>query len=1074
MTEYAELITTSNFTFLRGGSHPREFINAAEELGYAAVGLADHNTLAGIVRGHTAAKDRNINYHPGCRLDLSYKPAIKNKTDPEDTDRISIVVYPTNSASYANLCRLLTLGKRRASTGECLLSVSDYMKHHAGLAAILLHPCHSNHTLKYSNASDVNFMEFCSDIKEKSQDPALLSIALIRNYESRSRLDESVIQLSKYVGIPLLASNNAFYHTPLRRPLQDVLTCIRNKCSIEQAGFHLFQNAERYLKPVTELRHLFRDIPLSMKRTLEVSEMLKGFSLDQLKYEYPDITYPDEKTPLEHLRGLALEGAEKRYPKGVPEKVSTLLNDELKLIHELGYEKYFLTCHDIVLFARGRGILCQGRGAAANSAVCYCLEITAVDPEQIDLLFARFVSKERNEPPDIDIDFEHERREEVIQYIYTKYGREHAALTAEVVTYRKRSAVREVGKAMGLSLEIVDRLAKSIHHWTGAEITAEDLIEIGLDPEDVSIQNTLRLTNELKSFPRHLSQHVGGFIVSKSRLSETVPILNARMDARTIIEWDKDDIEALGILKIDILALGMLSCIRKALEYINKRRIHGDEPIVELHTIPSEDSQVYDMICAADTIGVFQIESRAQMSMLPRLRPRCFYDLVIEVALVRPGPIQGNMVHPYLKRRNGLEKAYYPDKRVEGILGKTLGVPIFQEQAMRLAIVLANFSPGEAEALRRAMSAWKHNKEIIATFKARIVKGMMANGYSNEFAETCMNQIKGFSEYGFPESHAASFAQLVYASAWIKKYYPAEFATALLNSQPMGFYSASQILNDAKSHGVKVNPVDINNSLWDCRLIKEEDTDSYSLQAGLRLVKGLQKNQARIITDAIGSYGKFTSISDLWGRTRKNGLGKGSLRLLARADAFTSLACNRREAAWQIHALPDEVYPLYKLTQTKPRAATLPQMSAQQEMFEDYSAMGFSLKNHPMGFLREKLSKLMVKPSSVLREEHSRLGNKRVRVAGLAIVRQRPGTAKGVVFITLEDEAGIVNLIIKPKVFEKYHQIILSSSCIIAEGIYQKTASADVVYIDAYKIRSLDDQIREMKKSKLPSKSYSY
>jgi len=1072
MTHYAELITTSNFTFLKGGSHPFELLERAEELGYSAIGLADHNTLAGIVRGHTAAKRKNIAYHPGCRLQLSYIPAISNKTDPEEAF-ISIIVYPTNAQGYANLCRLLTLGKRRASTGECKLSVADYLEHHEGLASILLHPCYSDHSLQYSNASDINFMDICSNIKDNCKNPDILSIAFIRNYENRSRMDEAVIQVAKHLRIPLIASNNVFYHTPLRRPLQDVLTCIRNKCSIEQAGFKLFQNAERHLKSIPEIIHLFRDVPLSIQRTIEVSEMLKGFSLDHLKYEYPDTTYPTEKGPLEHLRQLAFAGAKKRYPAGIPDKVTKLLNDELRLIHELGYEKYFLTCHDIVLFARGRGILCQGRGAAANSAVCYCLEITAVDPEKIDLLFARFVSKERNEPPDIDIDFEHERREEVIQYIYQKYGREHAALTAEVVTYRKRSAVREVGKAMGLSLEIVDRLAKSVHHWTGAEITAEDLKEIGLDPEDVSIQNTLRLTNELKSFPRHLSQHVGGFIVSKSPLSETVPILNARMDARTIIEWDKDDIEALGILKIDVLALGMLSCIRKALEYINKRRIRQDKSVIELHTIPAEDMQVYDMICAADTIGVFQIESRAQMSMLPRLRPRCFYDLVIEVALVRPGPIQGNMVHPYLKRRNGLEKAYYPDKRVEGILGKTLGVPIFQEQAMRLAIVLANFSPGEAEALRRAMSAWKHNKEVIATFKARIIKGMTENGYSAEFAETCMNQIKGFSEYGFPESHAASFAQLVYASAWIKKHYPSEFATALLNSQPMGFYSPSQIISDAKNHGAKVNQIDINESLWDCTLIKKDEV--YYLQTGMRLVKGLQKKQARIISDAVNSFGKFTSIADLWNRGRGNGLTKGSLRLLARADAFRSLGLNRREAAWQIHALPDDIYPLDRLTHERNFHATaLPQMSAQQEMFEDYSTTGFSLKNHPIGFLREGLTRLGTKTASILRAEHSVLGNKRVLVAGLAIVRQRPGTAKGVVFITLEDETGIVNLIIKPHIFEKYHQVILSSSCILAEGIYQKTASADVVYVAAYKIKSLDDQVRELRKGALPSRSYSY
>lgn len=1072
--DFSEMQSLSNFSLLHGASHPEELIFHAKELGYRALAISDYNSLAGIVRAHETADNLNFTFCIACRLQISYTPHLKSNTEEECF--LDIIVYPTNRKSYGNLCRLLTIGKRRCETNTCKLSLPDFIQYQDDLVFTIVPPANI-----VNNTQSLNFIEACKVILNKDSAKQFGSISLCQTYNYKSYFyTRAVVESAEYLGLPLLATNDVRFHSPERRPLADVLTCIKHTCTVQQAGFLLSQNAERYLKSKKEIAHLFREFPQAIRRSVEISEMAKAFKLNELRYEYPHEILPSGLDALEYLSNLTWQGAKEHYPEGIPDKVKNLIEAELSLIHDLEYEKYFLTCYDIVKFAREREILCQGRGAAANSAVCFCLGITAVDPSKIDLLFARFISKERNEPPDIDIDFEHERREEVIQYIYQKYGRDRAGLTCEVVTYRHRSAIRDVGKALGISLDIVDKLAKSIHNWTSCKVSEEELREIGLNPLDMTIQNAFHLSKELLGFPRHLSQHVGGFIISEQPLCETVPILNAPMPDRTIIEWNKDDIDILGMLKIDVLGLGMLSCIRKGLELVNQRRKENEEDILALHSIPAEDPLVYDMICKADTIGVFQIESRAQMSMLPRLRPRCFYDLVIEVAIVRPGPIQGNMVHPYLKRRMGLEEPVYADQRVKDVLGKTLGVPLFQEQAMRLAIVLANFSPGEAERLRRAMAAWRRNKELIDSFKERIVQGMLANGYNLEFAETCISQMKGFSEYGFPESHAASFAVLVYASAWIKKYYPAEFTAALINSQPMGFYAPSQLIRDAEAHGVKILPIDVNKSLWDCTIEKIESQsgeEDFAIRLGMRLIKSLAKAQAEIINTAVKEHGEFFTISNLWLKAKTISSGairRQTLEFLARADAFESMKLSRREALWEIRALVEKPASLDKIISLpQGQIPNLPKLSIQQSMFEDYSTTGLSLKAHPLQFIREELNKKGVQCASTLRTKVLRKNSQiLVSTAGIAIVRQRPGTAKGVVFITLEDETGITNLIIKPNIFEKYQKTIIMASCILAKGTLDRVG--EVVYVSTTSMESLDSLILNTRRSPLPTKSYSY
>ena len=1080
---YSELQTISNFSFLRGASHPQELVWRAAELGYKAIALTDYNTLSSVVRAHASARESGITCLVGCRIEIEFQSSLCSVSSASVSDRssqylrASLLLYPTSRASYGSLCRLLTMGKSRVSKNDFLFSLSEFLPYQKYFVTVVVPPYFKGRLHLESNRhneQNVAFYELCSSLRENVSDPALLSIAITQSYGPlNQQYVVSALQTARSLGISIVATNDVHYHVPERRPLQDVLSCIREKCTIDQAGLRLFANGERYLKPPHEMVRLFREIPSAISRTQEIVEIGSQFSLSQLTYNYPREIYPFEKTPLEYLTECTYLGALERYPHGIPAHVNKLLEEELVLIHELEYEKYFLTCYDIVKFARSRDILCQGRGAAANSAVCYCLGITSVDPTKIDLLFARFVSKERREPPDIDIDFEHERREEVIQYIYTKYGRDRAAIASEVVTYRPRSAIREVGKVLGLSLEIVDQLAKSVHRWTECKITADTLRDLGLNPFDATVQNALVLSSEIVGFPRHLSQHVGGFIISEEPLCEIVPIINAGMENRTIIEWDKNDIEELGMLKIDILALGMLTCIRKALDLVNEERTKHQSGIpLQFHTIPSEAPEVYDMLCAADSLGVFQVESRAQMSMLPRLKPRTFYDLVIEVALVRPGPIQGNMVHPYLRRRSGLERAYYPDERVKEILGKTLGVPIFQEQAMKLVIMLANFSPGEAERLRRAIGAWKSNKKALDAFTEKITLGMLSNGYSREFAETCINQIKGFSEYGFPESHAASFALIVYASAWLKHHYPAQFACALLNSQPMGFYAPSQIVRDAQKHGVIVREIDVNRSSWSCSI--EYDQHSYKsiLRLGMRLISGLRENDALQITESIQQHGEAETVSDLWNRS--GDIPKRSLKKLAQADAFTSIEAPRRTATWDIQELPSSVAPLdsFLSKRAQETVATLPEAGLQGDMFADYAVTGLSLRAHPIQFARESLTLRTVKTAEALSSKYGLKPGTPVAVAGLAIIKQRPGTAKGVVFITIEDETSTVNLIIRPDLFERFHKIIIGSAALLARGLLERIG--DVVYIDVRVIEGIDDLISSAKARKYPIRSYSY
>jgi error-prone DNA polymerase len=1476
--QYADVYVTSNYSFLRGASHPDELIEQAALLGHSAIAITDRNSLAGIVRAHVAAKELGVPLVVGCHLVMETNRHEGTKARrhegtefPQHTSShslpsclsggafvpLNILVYPTDIASYGRLCRLLTIGKRRTEKGQCDLSLHDLIEHSEGLLAVAVPP----------PVLDQSFIEVLEGLRRTFDDDRL-SLAASHLYGENDRgCLQQLASLSQHVRVPMVATNDVHYHVPERRPLQDVLTCIHHGCTISQAGFRLFANAERCLKSPEEMARLFAAYPEAIERTLEIAQRSRGFNLDQLRYQYPDEICPTGRTPIEYLADLTWRGAMERYGsnrhegtearrhegteqplKGhevpshsvpsslracVPSKVLDQITHELKLIDELNYAPYFLTVYDLVIYARSQGILCQGRGAAANSAVCYCLGITSVDPDRIDVLFERFISKERNEPPDIDIDFEHERREEVIQYIYRKYGRDRAALTAEVITYRGRSAVRDVGKAMGLSLDCVDLLAKDIDWWSDRVNQDERLRAMGLDPNEPTIQRVMALSQEILGFPRHLSQHVGGFVITRGPLCEIVPVENAAMDNRTVIEWDKDDIDAMGMLKMDVLGLGMLTCIGKAFGFINRRhegtearrhegvenengrafsqenhnvrdqdlsrphrmaeehdshanalsgvssyashgtiridhadaacsdidsfqhrrglcaaehgrlhqtspdcarltggtfhavrtgdqsghaqtesaspesarrngsrasrthpqsgkqaqeialrrhegteaRRHGeDEQFIErqeapshfvpsclrasvpsrlplqLHTVPPEDPAVYDMICAADTIGVFQIESRAQMTMLPRLKPRCFYDLVIEVAIVRPGPIQGDMVHPYLRRRNGEEPVTYPKEEVRRVLGKTLGVPLFQEQAMSLAIVAAGFSAGEADQLRRAMAAWKRTGDKFLRFEDKFINGMLSRGYERDFAQRCFNQLKGFSEYGFPESHAASFALLVYVSAWLKKHHPAAFAAALINSQPMGFYAPAQIVRDAQEHGVEVRPVDVNWSAWDCTLenkrhegtearrhegmenengrtssqenhnvrdqdlsrphrMAEEhgshsdalsgvspyadhgtiradhadaprsDLDSFQhrrglrtakhgrlhqvsadcsrliggvvhpiragdrsshdrgestgtqsargnrsrasrthpqpgeqaqevifnerhegaearrhegieapweqctapshsvpsclcasvpsparasvppyLRLGLRLIKGLQQTHADAIAAARRIHGPFNSIDAL---RRASGVPVSALRRLAKADAFGSMGLDRQSALWHVQALRDEPLPMFsdRIPPSRPNH-DLPPVSPPRKVIHDYDSIGLSLKAHPLSFLREMLNQRRVTPARELSDEQHWAHGTRISVAGVVLVRQRPATAAGLIFMTIEDETGIANLIVRPNIYERYRQAARHGVGIVAHGMVERQGA--VVHVLVRRLESMDDQLRDL------------
>ena len=1101
MGGYAELAVTSNFTFLTGASHPEELVRCAHALGHTAAAIADTNTLAGIVRAHGAAKEVGVPLAVGCRVVVRRDGEMERRRDEVGelpgspgglTPSLSVLAFPTTRPAYANLCRLLTRGKRRAPKGECYLSLDDLCEFGEGLLAVVMPP----------GEIGSGFVESLARVRGEFGDRASLAGTCSYGPDDARRLRE-LADLAAAARVPLVAVNDARYHTPQRRLLQDVVTCIRHGCTIEEAGFRLAANAERHLKPPDEMARLFGAYPGAVERSVEIAARASAFSLDELRYEYPSETCPAGMSAGEYLADRTWAGGAKRYPGGVPGKVAEQIRYELALIAELRYEAYFLTCYDIVEFARSRGIFCQGRGGAANSAVCYCLGITEVDPAVFSLLFERFVSRERGEPPDIDIDFEHERREEVIQYLYEKYGRDRAALTAEVISYRGRSAVREVGKAMGLSLDCVDAMAKNISGW-GEAMSDERVREMGFDPTDKTIRQVIELTSELRGFPRHLSQHVGGFVITQRPLDELVPIENAAMEDRTVIEWDKDDIDAMGMLKVDCLGLGMLTCIGKVL-----RMVYPEEPEpyprhVELARDLC-DPEVYEMVCHADTIGVFQIESRAQMSMLPRLKPRHFYDLVIEVAIVRPGPIQGNMVHPYLRRRNGEDPVTYPNAAIEAVLSRTLGVPLFQEQAMRLAIVAAGFTPDEADKLRRAMAAWKRKGDAIFRFGEKLIDGMLANGYPREFAERCFEQIKGFSEYGFPESHAASFAILVYVSAWLKRYKPAAFAAALINSQPMGFYRPAQIIGDAREHGVEVLPVDVNRGGWDCvlerdggtgarrhegaearrhggaetgaqaRVGREGETERRrdgvgemgevrevwgsggpAIRLGMRLVKGLRRDDADRIAAAVAERGAFATVEALW---RASGVSAAALKKLAQADAFGSMGLDRQAALWQIRPLRDDRLPLFEQTDGTDETGLdlLPRVKPGRRVLQDYESTGLSLKAHPVSFVRRGLAELGAITTAELRSEAACPTGRRVQVAGLVLVRQRPGTASGVVFITLEDETGIANLILWPKTFERFRRVARLSRVLLASGRVER--QGEVVHVHVERLESLDGEV---------------
>jgi error-prone DNA polymerase len=1180
MTAFAELAVTTNFSFLRGGSHPEELIRQAQALGLAGMAITDRNTLAGIVRGHVMAKALGTRYAVGCRL------AFRDGTP-------DILAWPADRDAYGRLCRLLTEGNRRAPKGECHLDRADLLAWGQGIVIGVMP----------GQRPDAGLAATLGALKDAFPGAVRLMASRVHGSGDARRLI-LLDRTARRYGVPLLATNDVLYHTPERRPLQDVVTCIREHVTLATAGRRLAANAERHLKDTAEMGRLFRDYPEAVAESRAVLERL-SFSLDQLRYIYPDEPTGDAASPEEALERLTGEGARLRYPDGVPEKVRNALAHELAFIRQRDYAAYFLTVHDIVRFARDKAILCQGRGSAANSAVCFCLGITEVNPETTELLFERFMSPERNEPPDIDVDFEHERREEVMQYIFQKYSRERAGIAATVITYRTRSAVREVGKVFGLSEDAIGALASTTWGWSSEGVREADARRAGLDPKERTLARVLALSQELIGFPRHLSQHVGGFVITRDRLDESVPVMNAAMENRTNIEWDKDDLDAVGMMKVDVLALGMLSCIRRAFDFMRKH--YGHAPT--LATIGNDDPAVYAMLQRADSLGVFQVESRAQMSMLPRLKPMEFYDLVIEVAIVRPGPIQGDMVHPYLLRREGKEKVRYPSPspehgpadELERVLGRTLGVPLFQEQAMKIAMVAAKFTAAEADKLRRAMATFKRSGTI-GNFHRMMVDGMVRRGYDREFAERCFHQIEGFGEYGFPESHAASFALLVYASAWLKCHYPDVFCAALINSQPMGFYAPAQIVRDTREHGIDLRAVDVNLSDWDCTLegddppaqsggrgpppksgipdlgdydrrtrqqpssvavanaadasedpvqalppvaspigrglralatpdlirgslgakgeglwrdprkargrdlttlhnpspfrpkrlgppaqgrgpcdakaesllppgevasfsdsrhslhpnhagMRDAIRSTHAVRLGLRQIKGFSEDDAELVVKARGKG--YDSVRDLWLRS---GLTRSAIERLADADAFRSLGLDRRDALWAARELGGggtrDRLPLFDTPEhanirREPDFA-LPPMPIGEHVVNDYRYLSLSLKAHPASFLRDRLAVRKITANQDLRAVAD---GRRVSVAGLVLIRQRPGTAKGVIFMTIEDETGIANAIVWPKIFERFRPVVLGARFVAITGKLQ--SASGVIHVVADRLEDL-------------------
>jgi error-prone DNA polymerase len=1026
--KYTELQVTSNFSFLRGGSHPEELVEQAALLGCKAVAIADHNTLAGIVRAHVAVKKSGIRLIIGCHLEL--------------LDGSPLLAYPTNKDAYARLSGLLSMGNLRAEKGQCHLYKANVFEHSEGIRFIAIAPLSLNEAFDFDETFKSTLAEYRRHLGKS------LYLGMSRSYQANdNKRMHRLWQLSATLGIPLVATNDVHYHIPERRQLQDVLTCIREKCTIQTAGFRLYQNAERYLKPLDEMQRLFRQYPEAIEATQEIAEACQ-FSLDSLQYVYPEEITSEGRTPQQELEMLTWQGAKEKFSEEDLEKVAETIRYELEFMERKNYAAYFLTVYDFVRFARNCDILCQGRGSAANSVVCYCLGITSVDPSKFKVLFARFMSDARNEPPDIDVDFEHERREEVMQYIYNKYGRDRAAIVATVTQVHWKGAIRDVAKAMGLSADAVDKLAATIWEFRD-ELDGNRITSEGFNLADPHLVKTIQLTQQYVGFPRQLGQHTGGFIITQDRLSDLCPILNARMQDRTNIEWNKDDIEALGFLKVDVLALGMLTCIRKAFD-LAKQHYGLDLTLAGINK--KDDPAVYEMIQHADTLGVFQIESRAQMSMLPRLKPKCFYDLVIEVAIVRPGPIQGDMVHPYLRRRDGKDPVEFPSEELREILGRTLGVPLFQEQAMEIAIVAAGFTPAEADGLRRSMATFKA-KGKVSDWERKLVDGMVKKGYQEDFAKRVFRQLEGFGAYGFPESHAASFALLVYVSSWIKCYYPDVFAAALLNSMPMGFYQPAQIVIDARNHGVEMRPVDINLSYWDNTL--EEKSGKYcAVRLGFRHVKGLSAEDMQSLLDARQKPFQYVhSLLDA-------GISIAALEKLADADAFRSIGLDRRQALWEVSALSDSPIGMFEgqpSESVNEPQLTLPFLSDAAHVVEDYATTGLSLKAHPVSFVRPQLISLYVTPTGNL----SKMKNgDAIKVAGLITVRQRPGTAKGVLFVTIEDETGFANLVVWEKVFEKHRREIVQARLLMVEGKLQ--IEGEVIHVIANRCFNLSSLLRSM------------
>ena len=1060
---YAEMSACSNFSFLRGASHPEEMVARAVELGLEGLGLADRNCVAGVVRAHVFLRENKdkaagFRFAPGARLVFS-------DATPD------VLAYPETRIGWARLTRLLTTGNLRAEKGQCVLKIEDLLAHAQDIR-IIVTPQASERTL-----TKAALREATRVLVEAFRGRAWISVTPSFDEDMRAALAARA-KLARDLRAPLIAVNEAQYHVPERRQLADVLACIREGATLESADSRVLSaHAERHLKSAQEMTRLLCDLPDAVDETLRFLRGL-SFSLDELRHHYPDELRQDFDTPQAALAAFAREGARGRYPEGVPEKVRKSLVHELALVEQLGYAPYFLTVHDLVRFARSRGILCQGRGSAANSALCFCLGITEVDPAFNDLLFERFISPERREPPDIDVDFEHERREEVIQYLYDRYGRDHAGLAATVISYRGRSSTREVGKVFGLSQDLLDALSGTIWGWSNKGPQDQALRELGLDPNEPNLAQALKMAADLRGFPRHLSQHVGGFVITHDRLDEVVPVSNAAMEGRTVIEWDKDDLDALGLLKIDVLALGMLSALRRGFDLIETA--HGRRWTVA--SMEKEEACVYDMIQKADTLGVFQIESRAQMSMLPRLRPANFYDLVIEVAIVRPGPIQGDMVHPYLRRRQGIEEVTYPKEELREVLGKTLGVPLFQEQAMRIAIVAAGFTPAEADRLRRAMATFRR-VGTIHTFHEKMVEGMAARGYDRDFAARCFQQIEGFGEYGFPESHAASFALLVYASCWMKRRYPDAFCAAMLNAQPLGFYAPAQLVRDAREHGVEVREVDVNFSDWDATLeacaappaphhrfsgMEDAYLGRAAVRLGLRQIEGLKESEARQLAARRGRG--YDSVRDLWLR---GGLSPATIERLAQADAFSSLGLSRRDALWAARGLnragDKDDLPLFLAAQDEREPdADLPPMPPGEEVVEDYRALSLSLKAHPLAFLRAKLMRrgamrcagLADIPMPRRPDGTQRVLSQRVTVAGLTLVRQRPGTASGVIFMTIEDESGVANIVVWPKIFERMRAAVIGARLVSVTGRVQNESG--VIHVIAERVEDWSAMLSDL------------